>query len=126
VVVLNGVIGFVQEYRARKAIRSLAEMTAPEPRVVRDGCQRAILGEDVVPGTVPVAVDTRTNATGHWTIFQVHSNAAPRPTVRPRYVASDGPARMSDSDARTKTARKIVSTITTSRAFHHDRPSSTS
>jgi len=54
VVVLNGVIGFVQEFRARKAIESLAEMTAPEGRVIRDGHQHDVPSEDIVPGDLVV------------------------------------------------------------------------
>jgi magnesium-transporting ATPase (P-type) len=52
VVVINGTIGFVQELRARKAIRSLAKMSAPKARIVRDGEAREIPSEAVVPGDV--------------------------------------------------------------------------
>lgn len=54
VVLINGAIGFVQEYRARKAIRSLSQMTAPKARVVRDGEEREIDSEEVVPGEIVV------------------------------------------------------------------------
>ncbi|TVR50796.1 MAG: HAD family hydrolase [Gemmatimonadales bacterium] len=52
VVVINGVIGFVQEFRARRAIEALAEMTAPEALVVREGEEQQIPSEDVVPGDI--------------------------------------------------------------------------
>ncbi len=52
VVVLNGAIGFVQEYRARKAIQALAEMSAPKAKVVRDGQESEIDSKEVVPGDV--------------------------------------------------------------------------
>lgn len=54
VVIINGAIGFVQEYRARKAIQSLSEMSAPQANVVRDGDKREIESESVVPGDIVV------------------------------------------------------------------------
>ena len=54
VVVLNAGIGFSQEWRARKAIESLQEMTAPKARVVRDGEETEIDGDQVVPGDIVV------------------------------------------------------------------------
>lgn len=54
VVILNGAIGFIQETRARKAIRSLAEMSAPKAKVLRDGQKEEINSEDVVPGDIVV------------------------------------------------------------------------
>lgn len=52
VVVINGIIGFVQEFRARKAIQSLAAMTAPMAHVIRDGREQEIPTEEVVPGDI--------------------------------------------------------------------------
>jgi magnesium-transporting ATPase (P-type) len=52
VVLLNGSIGFMQEYRARKAIRSLSEMSAPKAKVVRDGEEMEVESENVVPGDI--------------------------------------------------------------------------
>ena len=37
IVVLNGIVGFVQEYRAEKAMDALKRMTSPTSRVVRGG-----------------------------------------------------------------------------------------
>jgi Ca2+-transporting ATPase len=51
-VVLNGVIGFVQEYRAREAVRSLAQLSAPRALVLREGVQHEIASRDLVPGDV--------------------------------------------------------------------------
>jgi Ca2+-transporting ATPase len=50
IVVLNGVLGFIQEYRAERALEALKKMAAPLARVVRDGEVQSIPAEDLVPG----------------------------------------------------------------------------
>lgn len=52
IVLLNAVIGFVQEYRAERAVEALKSMTAPEARVRRDGEERRVDAADLVPGDV--------------------------------------------------------------------------
>ena len=52
IVVLNAVIGFVQEYRAEAAIAALKRMAALSARVVRDGKVRAVPAREVVAGDV--------------------------------------------------------------------------
>ncbi|MGM0670299.1 MAG: cation-translocating P-type ATPase, partial [Gemmatimonadota bacterium] len=52
VVALNGVIGFFQEFRAQKAIRALAEMSAPRALLRRDGESVEVSADEVVPGDV--------------------------------------------------------------------------
>jgi len=50
IVLLNAVIGVVQEYRAEKAMEALKQMAAPVARVLRDGSVSSIPGSEVVPG----------------------------------------------------------------------------
>jgi len=52
VVLLNGVLGFLQEYRAERALAALRQMAAPTARVLRDGNQRDIASADLVPGDI--------------------------------------------------------------------------
>jgi cation-transporting P-type ATPase F len=50
VVVVNSVIGFLQESRAKAALDALRSMVRTESRVVRDARVRTVVSEDLVPG----------------------------------------------------------------------------
>ncbi len=50
IVVFNGVIGFVQEYRAEQAMDALIKMSSPDARVLRDGEVSLVPAAEVVPG----------------------------------------------------------------------------
>ena len=52
IVVLNTVIGILQERRAEKAIDSLKRLSSPYSKVVRDGKGQKIPSEDLVPGDI--------------------------------------------------------------------------
>ena len=52
IVILNSVVGFVQEYRSEKAMEALRKMTAPKARVLRDGREVLIDAAEVVPGDI--------------------------------------------------------------------------
>lgn len=50
IVVLNAVVGFVQEYRAEKSMEALKKMAALQSQVMRDGKQQTIDSVQLVPG----------------------------------------------------------------------------
>ncbi|WP_405221324.1 cation-translocating P-type ATPase [Lentisalinibacter sediminis] len=50
IVVLNGILGFAQEWRAERAVRALRRMLSPECRVRRDGVLATVAAESLVPG----------------------------------------------------------------------------
>ena len=52
IVVLNAVVGFIQEYRAEKAMEALKSMAANNARVIREGKMIDIPAENLVPGDV--------------------------------------------------------------------------
>ena len=51
-VALNTLIGFVQEYRASRAIEALASMVPEECTIVREGGRRRVPVSEVVPGDI--------------------------------------------------------------------------
>ena len=52
VVLINAVIGYVQEGKAEEALESIREMLSIDARVLRDGDARTIDSEEVVPGDI--------------------------------------------------------------------------
>jgi Ca2+-transporting ATPase len=52
IVILNAVLGFVQEYRAEEALEALKKLAAPKAKVIREGRERIIQASKVVPGDI--------------------------------------------------------------------------
>ena len=50
IVILNAIMGVVQEAKAEKSIEALKEMTPPKAKVVRNGITKEINAEELVPG----------------------------------------------------------------------------
>lgn len=52
IVVLNALMGVIQEAKAEKSIESLKKMAPPKAKVIRDGESNEINAEDLVPGDI--------------------------------------------------------------------------
>lgn len=52
IVVINAVMGVMQESKAEKALDALKNMSAPHARVIRDGKEQVIDAADLVPGDI--------------------------------------------------------------------------
>lgn len=51
-VVLNGIFGFIQEYKAEKSLEALKSLVSPKARVIRNGHETQIPSVDLVPGDI--------------------------------------------------------------------------
>ncbi|MDP4007725.1 MAG: cation-translocating P-type ATPase [Candidatus Peregrinibacteria bacterium] len=54
IVILNACIGFIQKFKAEKALEALQKMVSPHARVIRDGEEVMIDAENLVPGDIVI------------------------------------------------------------------------
>jgi Ca2+-transporting ATPase len=54
IVLLNGFLGFVQEYRAARSIEKLRDYTAPVALAIREGDEKEVLAENLVPNDIVI------------------------------------------------------------------------
>src|SRR3546814_11626901 len=52
VVLVNAIVGFVQEGKAERALGAIRDMIAPHATVLRDGARQTIAVPDLVPGDI--------------------------------------------------------------------------
>ncbi len=52
IIVLNAILGFIQEYRAEAALEKLKELTGDDTLVIRDGVETRIDTRNLVPGDI--------------------------------------------------------------------------
>ncbi|MGE5674819.1 MAG: cation-translocating P-type ATPase [Mycobacterium leprae] len=52
IIVINAILGFVQEYRAEQSLEALKQLAAPTARVRRDGEEANLAATELVPGDV--------------------------------------------------------------------------
>ncbi|MEA3363825.1 MAG: cation-translocating P-type ATPase [Thermodesulfobacteriota bacterium] len=72
IVVLNSLIGFIQEYRAEKALLALKQMAAPFATVQRSGALQRISAAELVPGDL-LLLDAGTIVPADLRLNEIHS-----------------------------------------------------
>ncbi|MDI9395871.1 MAG: cation-translocating P-type ATPase [Euryarchaeota archaeon] len=60
VVILNAIMGYIQEARAEEAIAALRQMTAAQANVVRDGERQSVPATEIVPGDIIIIEEGNT------------------------------------------------------------------
>ncbi len=52
ILILNAILGFIQEYKAERSLEALRKMSAQKSRVIRNGKEKIITSEELVPGDI--------------------------------------------------------------------------
>ena len=50
IVIMNAILGFVQEFKTEKSLEELKRLASPTAKVIRDGAIKVVNAEDLVPG----------------------------------------------------------------------------
>ena len=54
IIIMNAILGFIQEFRTEKSLEALKEMAAPTAKVIREGSLEVINADNLVPGDLIV------------------------------------------------------------------------
>ncbi len=54
IIIMNGVLGFIQEYKTEKSLEALKKLASPTAKIFRDGNVKVINAEDVTVGDIMV------------------------------------------------------------------------
>jgi P-type Ca2+ transporter type 2C len=72
IVILNAILGFMQEYRAEKSIEALKRMASPQAKVIRDGKEQKIESKYLVPGDL-IVLETGDKVPADSRLIEIHS-----------------------------------------------------
>lgn len=72
IIIVNAILGFIQEFRAEKAIEALKRMASAKARVLRNGKEIKIDSTQVVPGDILI-LETGDKVPADARLFEVHS-----------------------------------------------------
>lgn len=72
VVILNALIGFVQEGKAEQALEAIRSMLSPQAAVLRDGRRLALAAEELVPGDI-VFLQSGDRVPADLRLIQIHN-----------------------------------------------------
>jgi Ca2+-transporting ATPase len=104
IVILNAIMGFVQEYRAEKALTTLKKLASPTSKVIHQGEHRVILSSDLVPGDIieleagdHIPADCRlASVTTHFTTQEASLTGESNPVTKTSYSLNEADVPLAD------------------------------
>ena len=104
ILILNAVVGFLQEFRAERSLQALRSLSAPRARVMRDGQVREVAARDVVPGDL-LALEAGDLVAADARLIEAHALR----TVEAALTGESAPVdKGRDGDAAGRTARRTA------------------
>jgi Ca2+-transporting ATPase len=88
IILLNAIVGFVQEFRAEKAMDALKKMTVTQTQVVREGQTQVISSTELVPGDV-VIMEAGNVVPADVRLFETHAFKVDESSLTGESVAID-------------------------------------
>ncbi len=114
VLLLNAIIGFIQETNAEKAMEALMKMAAPQTRVRRDGVLKMVPSREIVPGDI-LLLETGDKISADARLLEVSNFKVNEATLTGESVAVDKLLRALPGDLTVAERKNMVfmGTITT-------------
>jgi len=75
IVVLNAILGFIQEYRAEKSLAALRKLSSPTSKVIRNGRGEVVSSSELVPGDL-IELEAGDNVPADGRIVRLTANFA--------------------------------------------------
>jgi len=97
IVLLNAVVGFVQEYRAQKEVAALRKLATPLAKVIRNNKTHQISSPELVPGDV-VVLETGNLVPADLRLLEVHALRIEESSLTGESAAVDKTTEVLDTD----------------------------
>jgi Ca2+-transporting ATPase len=104
IVILNAILGFIQEYRAEKSLAALKKLSSPNAKVIRDGARTVVPSSEIVPGDVieleagdNVPADSRLSwVTSNFSTLEASLTGESTPVIKTTLTLDESEASLAD------------------------------
>lgn len=72
IIILNAILGFIQEYRTEQSLEALKKLAAPSTKVIRDGVTKEVPAEEVTINDV-IALEAGDRVPADAVVFEAHN-----------------------------------------------------